>query len=173
MHLLSMVCGYNLTFHKSQSRGELRHSRPKSRLGRPWLRHGPVSCLPSPFSFYSVPLSFPDRTGPSSNGRTSDFGSENGGSNPPGPIGLSNSVGRFVGQVPSVSRQMDHDSSPDSVPRDIGTAAPSPASVGSARSDGISGSVIGDAPKGKPAPPCGIPARPAYWERTREVAPRT
>src|SRR6185436_14060794 len=86
MHLLSMVCGYNLTFHKSQSRGELRHSRLKSRLGRPWLRHGPVSCLPSPFSFYSVPLSFPDRTGPSSNGRTSDFGSENGGSNPPGAI---------------------------------------------------------------------------------------
>ena len=122
----------------------------------------PVSRLPSPFSFFPVPLSFPDRTGPSSNGRTSDFGSENGGSNPPGPIGLSNSVGRFVGQVPPFPEQwiviralaVSLATRPAAAP-----SAPSPA-LQRAIAQMVCGSGF---PKGQTATPCGIPSQPAYW----------
>jgi len=103
----------------------------------------PVSRLPSPFSFFPVPLSFPDRTGPSSNGRTSDFGSENGGSNPPGPIGLSNSVGRFVGQVPPFPEQWIVIRALAVSLATLPAAAPSAPSVGGAASDGTSGTLIG------------------------------
>lgn len=65
------------------------------------LRPTPFTLLPTTCFRRSHYFS-PTRTGPSSNGRTSDFGSENGGSNPPGPIGVTDVWGRFLGQVDPV-----------------------------------------------------------------------
>src|SRR5688572_13728866 len=45
------------------------------------------------------PAARPRPTGPSSNGRTADFGSVNGGSNPPGPIGLTKFCSSLLLQV--------------------------------------------------------------------------
>jgi hypothetical protein len=49
--------------------------------------------LDDKFGFWQV------LTGPSSNGRTADFGSVNGGSNPPGPIALNRRYRRSYGGV--------------------------------------------------------------------------
>jgi len=109
----------------------------------------PYSLFPTPYSLLPTP-NHPltryfsrSRTGPSSNGRTSDFGSENGGSNPPGPIGLSNSVGRFVGQVPPFPEQWIVIRALAVSLATLPAAAPSAPSVGGAASDGTSGTLIG------------------------------
>ena len=58
-------------------------------------------------------------TGPSSNGRTADFGSVNGGSNPPGPMALSSPWANLVDQFLSLigRRNANEPSSPGPGPR--------------------------------------------------------
>ena len=58
-----------------------RGSRPSYPHENPVILAGPVI---GPFTAHCLPLT--GFSGPSSNGRTADFGSANGGSNPPGPI---------------------------------------------------------------------------------------